>query len=85
MTDRPDPYTHEWYQRRFNGMAWHLNRVDADYASADARIVELVERVDSLETALVDAQSEIGRLREELEVSMEKMREAYRELKTNGS
>ena len=84
MTDRPDPYTHAWYMKRMNGMVWHLNRADADYASADARIVELVERVDSLETALGDAQAEIGRQREELEVSLDKMREAWKKL-TNGS
>ena len=83
MSDHPDPYSAQWYQRRFAGMVWHLNRADADYASAADLIEALTARVDSLETDMGDARAELGRQKEEFEAAMEKVRLAYRQLKEN--
>ena len=81
---QPDVYTNANWNKQMRAIQFSVNQACAEYVSADERIQDLVHRVDSLEGDLELAQAEIGRLREELEVSLEKMREAWKKL-TNGS
>ena len=83
MTD-PDIYSNAWYRKQFAGISFAVHQACAEYVSADERIEALKSRVESLETALTDAQAEIGKLRGEFEEKIELIRESYRKLK-NGS
>ena len=84
MSDRPDPYTNLWWREQAKGMTHSINRCNAEYASAADLIEALTERVVILEQQLNDSRVEIGRLRDELEENMEKIREAWKTLK-NGN
>lgn len=77
----PDVYTNFWYRQQFRGVQHSLNRCNAEYASVQDQIEALQSRCERLETALADSFVEIGKLREELSEQMEKVRQAYKELK----
>lgn len=77
---QPDLYSGAWYRKQFAGQQFAINKACAEYASAADLLESLTVRVTSLEAALEDARSETGRLREEFQVSMEKVRDAYRKL-----
>lgn len=81
---RPDPETLAWWRQQIKGLQFSINQSNAEYVSADERILTLTKRVTTLEDDLESARASIGELREELETSLEKVREAYRQLK-NGS
>jgi chromosome segregation ATPase len=76
---KPDIYTNAWWRTQFRGVQHSLNRCNAEYASAQ-------DQIDVLKRQMADAIVEIGKLREELETSLERVREAYRNLKqSNGA
>ena len=84
MTDIPDRYTYADWHQQMTGIKHLIALSAAEYVSADERIEALKDRVETLESALTDAQAEIGKLRGEFEEKLEAIRAAYRTLK-NGS
>ena len=82
--DPLDQDTRLWFRQQIRGMSHSVNRCNAEYASAADLIEALTDRVTQLESRLEDTNIAIGKLRDEMEEHVEKIREAYRELK-NGS
>ncbi len=81
-TDRPDEYTNLWWRQQTKGIMHSLNRCNAEYSSAQDQIEALQRRFNDLEAKLTDCYAEIGKLRDEFGTSLEKIREAYRDLNT---
>jgi prefoldin subunit 5 len=62
-------------------MTHSVNRCNAEYASAADLIEALTARVTTLEQQMLETQAMIGRVRDEMEQTIEKMRAAYKHLK----
>ena len=86
LNSRPDPETMAWWRKVLKGTQHTIALCAEEYVSADERILALETRVTTLEADLEAARAAVGELREEHEESLEKIREAYRQLKQqNGS
>lgn len=89
MTDA-NQFLARWCQKTLDdiaqqvrGCSHSVNRCNAEYASLE----DMTKAHADMEKKLSDAYAEIGKLQERvasLEVSMEKSREAYKELKKGG-
>jgi len=87
-TDKPERYTNAWYRdqfekigKEFRGVNHSVNRCNAEFVNCFESVKELRTRADSQQVEMDSMAAEIGRLKEELAVSLEKAREAFRELK----
>ena len=83
MPDPLDQDTRLWFRQQIRGMSHSVNRCNAEYASAADLIEALTDRVAKLELQHEENQIAIGQLRDEMEGQVEKIREAYRELKNS--
>lgn len=80
----PDKYSHADYARQFRGVNHGQNRCLAEHADFQKDIKELREANNTLVAAVREAREEIGKQAgeiAELKESIEKAREAFRELK----
>ena len=80
----PDIYSDAWHRKQIRGISYGLNRCLAEHDEFSAGIKLLNEHVEKLVAGLRGAREEIGLQADEiaeLKESMEKAREAFRELK----
>lgn len=83
-TDKPDIYSHRWYEQQLRGMQHTLNRLSAEYDSQYQRSERLAEQINKIIADAVARDAKIGELiarLESCEASLEKCREYVRELK----
>lgn len=78
--DIPDRHTLAYWSQQMSGMAHRQNRMDAEWESQHALMVELRARVDAADKRIVDDAAVIGELRARLEAIERKHGELVKRL-----